>query len=69
MCFFLVCLLVVLVDGWGWKSCKSRENKLNCGLGSQFLTPTHPSDAADISIALRSITIRSIIDNCTVSNS
>ena len=44
MCVFLVCLLVVLVGGQGWKSCKSRENKLNCGLDSQFLTPTRPSD-------------------------
>ena len=30
---------------------KTRENKLNYGLDSQFLTPTHPSDAADISIS------------------
>ena len=49
--FFLVCLLVVLVGGRGWKSCTTRENKLNCGLDSRFLTPTHPSDAADISIS------------------
>ena len=47
---FLVCLLVVLVGGRGWKSCKTRENKLNCGLDTQFYTPTHPSDATEISI-------------------
>ena len=46
-----VCLLAVIVGGRGWKPCKTRENKLNCGLDSLFLTPTHPSDAADISIS------------------
>ena len=49
--FFLVCLLAVIVGVRGWKSGKTRENKLNCGLDSQFLTPNHPSDAADISIS------------------
>ena len=48
---FLVCLLAVIVGGRGWKLCKTRENILNCGLDSQFLTPTHPSDAADIFIS------------------
>ena len=51
MGFFLVCLLVVLVGGRGWESCKTRENKLNCVLDSQFLAHTHPSDSADKSIA------------------
>ena len=51
MFFFKVYLLVVLVGGRGWKSCKTRENKLNGELDSQFLTPTHPGDAADISIS------------------
>ena len=66
--FFLVYLLVVLVGGRGWKSCKTRENEF-CGLDSQFLTPTHPGDAADISISKRAIIMRRTIDNCTVSNS
>ena len=66
---FLVCLLVVLVGGRGWKSCKNRENKLNCGLDTQFYTPAHPSDATEISIFERAIIMRRMIDNCTVGSS
>ena len=49
--FLFVCLLVVSVGGMGWKSCKTRGNKLSYRLDRQFLIPTHPSDAADISIS------------------
>ena len=64
-----VCLLDVSVGGMGRKSCKTKGNKLSYRLDSQFLIPTHPSDAADISISKRAIIMRRTIDNCTVGSS
>ena len=63
--FQCVYLLFWWVEGVG-NHVKTRENKLNCWLISQLLTPTHPSD---ISISYRAIIMRRIIDNCTAGSS